>query len=36
MGLEEIILVDLDRIDMVQDKDSLWVVVNTVMNLQVQ
>jgi hypothetical protein len=29
-------MVDHDRIDVAQDRDSFWAVVNTVMNLQVQ
>jgi hypothetical protein len=29
-------MIDLDRIDVAQDKDRLWAVVNTVMNPQVQ
>jgi hypothetical protein len=29
-------MIDLDRIDVAQDKDRLWAVVNMVMNRQVQ
>jgi hypothetical protein len=36
MGLQELGMVGMHWIDLVQDRDRWWALVNAVMNLQVQ